>query len=113
MTNERLTVEVEPELGQRIEAAAAAKGETAKDFIERAILRELRQENGATQSGGEETHPPESGRAAVRVGGEWDDGEDEELYFPPKGVKPKGSENPIKPKGGGNPVSDAVIEDRR
>lgn len=38
---------------------------------------------------------------------------DEELYIPPKGVKPRGSANPIKPKGGGNPVSDAIIEDRR
>lgn len=80
----RLTVDVDADLRWRIEFAAEARDETVEEFLERAILREL--ENGDSEG---------------------------ELYIPPKGVKPRGSENPIKPKGGGNPVSDAVIEDRR
>ncbi len=80
----KLTVEVDADLKRRVEFAAVARDETVKDFLERAITREL--ENG--------------------------DSEDD-IYIPPKGVKPRGSANPIKPKGGGNPVSDAIIEDRR
>lgn len=110
MTDDRLTIEVEPELGRKITAAAASKDETVKDFIERAVRRELRQGNGAAQSDGEEPHPPESERATVRGEDEWDNGE--KLYIPPKYVKPKGSENPPRLERG-NTLSEAVIEDRR
>lgn len=83
MARVRLTVDVDPELRRRIKISAAARDETVKDFLERAILNEL--DNGNSE---------------------------DDLYVPPKYVKPRGSENPIKPKGGGNPMSDAVIEDR-
>lgn len=81
----KLTVEVDEDLIRKIEVAATSRDETVKDFLERAIMREL--ENG--------------------------DSEDD-LYIPPKGVKPTGLRfDAPRPKGGGNPVSDAVIEDRR
>ncbi len=86
----RLTVDVEAELRRRIRVVVASRDETIKDFLERAILREL--EEG-------------SGRG-------WIHDEDQEFY-PSEGGKPRGSKSPPRPKGGGNPVSDAVIEDRR
>lgn len=84
MARVRLSVDVDPELRRRIKISAAAREETVKDFLERAIMRELENGNG---------------------------GEIE--FYPSEGGKPTGSENPIKPIGGGNPVSEAVIEDRR
>lgn len=79
----RLTVDVDAELMRRVEFATVARDETVDEFLKRAVMREL--ENG--------------------------DGGDE-LYVPPKYVKPKGSENPPKLERG-NTLSEAVIEDRR
>ncbi len=84
MARVRLTVDVEPELRRRIKISAAARDETVKDFLERAIMREL------------------------------ENGDDEEEFYPSEGGKPTGLRfDAPRPKGGGNPVSDAVIEDRR
>ena len=41
MARTRLTVDVDPELRRRIRVAVASRDETIKDFLERAILREL------------------------------------------------------------------------
>jgi hypothetical protein len=86
MRKVKLTLEVEPELRRRIKLAATARDESLRQWVHRAILRELEAEGL--------------------------DGE-EEMILPPEGVKPRGSENSVRPKGGGNPVSEAVIEDRR
>lgn len=85
MARVRLSVDVDPELRRRIKMSAAARDETVKDFLERAIMREL-------ENGDEE---------------EWE-------IYPSEGGKPTGLRfDAPRPKGGGNPVSDAVIEDRR
>jgi hypothetical protein len=41
MARTRLTIDVDPELRRRIRIAVASRDETIKDFLERAILREL------------------------------------------------------------------------
>ena len=46
MTRVRLTVDVAPDLRRQIKIAAASRDETVKEWIERAILRELREEEG-------------------------------------------------------------------
>ncbi len=46
MARVRLTVDVAPDLRRRIKIAAASRDETVKEWIERAILRELREEEG-------------------------------------------------------------------
>lgn len=93
MAKVKLTLEVEPELRRRIKMSATAKDESLREWVHRAILRELEEEGRA-------------GEADWLGGGE-------ELTLPPEGVKPRGSRSPVKPRGGGNPVSEAVIEDRR
>ena len=45
MTRVRLTVDVAPDLRRRIRIAAS-RDETVKEWVERAILRELREEEG-------------------------------------------------------------------
>lgn len=80
----KLSVQVESGLRRRIKMSAAAKDESVKDWMHRAILRELEAE---------------------------EDGE-EEMILPPPGVKPRGLNDPPKPRGGGN-VSDTILEDRR
>ncbi len=90
MARVRLTVDVDPELRRRIKVAAASRDETIKDFLGRAILRELRQGNGA----------------ALRHD------EEEQEFYPSEGGKPQGSKNPPSPRSG-RTVADAVIEDRR
>ena len=52
MARVRLTVDVAPDLRRRIKIAAASRDETVKEWIERAILRELR------EGGGDEYVPP-------------------------------------------------------
>ncbi len=91
MTRVRLSVDVDPDLRRRIKISAAARDETVKDFLERAILRELRQGNGG---------------AARRHD------EEEQEFYPSKGGKPQGSKNPPSSRSG-RTVADAVIEDRR
>ena len=46
MTRVRLTVDVAPDLRRRVRIAAASRDETVKEWIERAILRELHVEEG-------------------------------------------------------------------
>lgn len=46
MERVRLTVDVAPDLRRRVRIAAASRDETVKEWIERAILRELRVEEG-------------------------------------------------------------------
>lgn len=41
MSRTRITVEVDPEARRRIRLAVAERDETIKQFVERAILREL------------------------------------------------------------------------
>lgn len=86
MAKVKLTLEVESELRRRIKLSATAKDESLREWVHRAILRELE---------------------AEELDGS------EEMVLPPVGVKPRGSRNPARPRGGGNPVSEAVIEDRR
>jgi len=85
----KLSLEVEPELRRRIKLSATARDESVREWVQRAILRELE----AQEPG--------------------DPGGEGEMILPPAGAKPRGSRNPARPKGGGNPVSEAVIEDRR
>jgi hypothetical protein len=82
----KLSLQVEPELRRRVKLSAAARDESVREWVQRAILRELEAEE---LEGGEE------------------------MILPPTGVKPRGSRSPARPKGGGNPVSEAVVEDRR
>lgn len=91
MAKVKLTLEVEAELRRRIKLSATARDESLREWVHRAILRELEAES----SGNGGTH------------------EEEQEYYPSEGGKPRGSKNPPRPKGGGNPVSEAVIEDRR
>lgn len=91
MTRVRLTVDVEPELRRRIKIAAASRDETVRDWIERAILRELGEGNG-------------EGRVY----------EEEPEFYPAEGPKPRGLPDGEAPKPrSGRSVADAVIEDRR
>ena len=91
MARVKLTLEVEAELRRRIKLSATAKDESLREWVHRAILRELEAEN--------------SGDGGAYEG--------EREYHPSRGGKPRGSEHPPRPRGGGNPVSEAVIEDRR
>jgi hypothetical protein len=91
MERVKLTLEVEPELRRRIKLSATARDESLREWVHRALLRELEEDSGVAG------HELLEGR----------------LTLPPTGAKPKGSDNPPKPRGGGNPVSEAVIEDRR
>jgi len=84
----KLSLEVEPELRRRIKLSATARDESVREWVRRALLRELEAE-------------------------ELGDPGEEEMILPPAGAKPRGSRNPARPRGGGNPVSEAVIEDRR
>jgi hypothetical protein len=86
MARTRLTVDVDPELRRRIRIAVASRDETIKDFLERAILRELADlELDAEQ----EYYPPEDPKPAAGVG---------------EGALESRSERT---------VAEAVIEDRR
>ncbi len=53
MSRTRVTVDLDPDLRRRLRIAVASNDETIKDFIERAILRELEAER--TQDNEEET----------------------------------------------------------
>jgi hypothetical protein len=66
MTRTRLTVDVDPELRRRIRVAVASRDETIKDFLERAILRELAD---LELDGKQEYYPPEGPRPAAGVQG--------------------------------------------
>jgi hypothetical protein len=61
----RLTVDVDPELRRRIRVAVASRDETIKDFLERAILRELED---LEFDGEREYYPPEDPKPATGVG---------------------------------------------
>ena len=92
MARVKLTLEVEAELRRRIKLSATARDESLREWVHRAILRELEAEG--------------SGNGGIY--------EQEQEYHPSTGGgKPRGSEHPPRPRGGGNPVSEAVIEDRR
>ncbi len=86
MARVKLTLEVEPELRRRIKLSAAARDESLREWVHRAILRELEAEG--------------SGNG------------EEQDYHPSRGGKPRGSEHPPRPRSG-RTVADAVIEDRR
>lgn len=90
MERVKLTLEVEPELRRRIKLSATARDGSLREWVHRALLRELEADSGA-------------GHELI----------EERLTLPPAGAKPKGSDNPPRPRGGGDPVSDTVIEDRR
>lgn len=91
MAKVKLTLEVEPELRRRIKISAASKDESLREWVHRAILRELEEER--------------LGEADELDGGE-------ELIMPPAGAKPVGRRVGA-PRVRGGTVSDAVIEDRR
>jgi hypothetical protein len=85
-----LTVDVEPKLRRRIKVAAASRDETIRDFLERAILRELEKDEG--------------GRTY----------DEEQEFYPAEGPKPQGLPEGEAPRArSGRSVADAVIEDRR
>lgn len=90
MTKVKLTLEVEPELRRRIKLSATARDESLREWVHRAILRELEAEG--------------SGNGGIH--------EEEQEYYPSRGGKPRGSEHPPRPRSGRS-VADAVIEDRR
>lgn len=91
MARVRLAVDVEPELRRRIKIAAALRDETVRDWIERAILRELEESIG-------------EGRVY----------EEEPEFYPAEGPKPRGLPDGKAPRPrSGKSVADAVIEDRR
>ena len=90
MDRVRLTVDVRPELRRRIKIAAATRDETVRDWIERAILRELEEGSGGQIY------------------------EEEPEVYPSEGPKPKGLPDGEAPRArSGRSVADAVIEDRR
>ncbi len=90
MAKVKLTLEVEPELRRRIKLSATARDESLREWVHRAILRELEAEG----SGNSGTY------------------EEEQEYYPSEGGKPRGSKRPPRPRSG-RTVADAVIEDRR
>jgi hypothetical protein len=65
MARTRLTVDVDPELRRRIRVAVASRDETIKDFLERAILRELAD---LELDGEQKYYPPKSPKSAAGVG---------------------------------------------
>ncbi len=88
MAKVRLTAEVEPELRQQVEIAAASVDKSVDEWLESAITREL---NGETR---------------VNYVG------DAKVTMSPPGVKPRGTKNPPRLKDGSS-LSDVVLEDRR
>ena len=92
MTRVKLTLEVEPELRRRIKLSATAKDESLREWVHRAILRELETEAGEARNEG-----------IIN---------EERGYYPSRGGKPRGSEHPPRPRSG-RTVAEAVIEDRR
>ena len=90
MAKVKLTLEVEAELRRRIKLSATAKDESLREWVHRAILRELEAEN--------------SGNGGAH--------EEEQEYYPSEGGKPTGLEDAPRPKSG-RTVAEAVIEDRR
>jgi hypothetical protein len=65
MARTRLTVDVDPELRRRIRVAVASRDETIKDFLERAILRELADLELDVR---QKYYPPEDPKPAAVVG---------------------------------------------
>ncbi|CAN5664839.1 hypothetical protein BH20ACT11_BH20ACT11_11090 [soil metagenome] len=92
MEKARLTVDVDPELRRRIRVAAAVRDESLKEWIERALLRELEEEAGSV------ARVPES--MEVRD------------YYAATGPKPGGGEGRRPQPKSGRSVSEAIIEDR-
>ncbi len=90
MAKVKLTLEVEAELRRRIKLSATAKDESLREWVHRAILRELEVEG----SGDGGTH------------------EEDQEYYPSEGPKPTGLEDAPRPRSG-RTVAEAVIEDRR
>jgi hypothetical protein len=90
MAKVKLTLEVEAELRRRIKMSATARDESLREWVHRAILRELEAEG----SGNGEPY-----------------GEEQE-YYPSEGPKPTGLEDAPRPRSG-RTVAEAVIEDRR
>jgi hypothetical protein len=88
MARTRLTIDVDPQLRRRIRIAVGSRDETIKDFLERAILREL---------------------------GDLDDLElgEEQAYHPPEGPKPADMYEGAPKLRSERTVAEAVIEDRR
>jgi hypothetical protein len=88
MARTRLTIDVDPELRRRIRVAVASRDETIKDFLERAILREL---------------------------GDLDDLEfgAEQAYYPPDDPKPADMYQGVPKLRSERTVAEAVIEDER
>jgi hypothetical protein len=64
MARTRLTVDVDPELRRRIRIAVASRDETIKDFLERAILRELGGIDDLELGAEQEHYPPEGPKPA-------------------------------------------------
>lgn len=91
MAKVKLTLEVEPELRRRIKMSATARDESLREWVHRAILRELEVEDSEAPNGGTQ---------------------EEQEYYPSRGGKPRGSEHPPRSRSG-RTVAEAVIEDRR
>jgi hypothetical protein len=62
MARTRLTVDVDPELRRRIRIAVASRDETIKDFLERAIRRELEDFHDLKLGAEQEHYPPEGAK---------------------------------------------------
>jgi hypothetical protein len=88
MARTRLTIDVDPELRRRIRIAVGSRDETIKDFLERAILREL---------------------------GDLDDLElgEEQAHYPPEGPKLADMYEGAPKVRSERTVAEAAIEDRR
>lgn len=93
MEKARLTVDVDPELRRRIRIAAAVRDESLKEWIERAVTKELEVEAG--------------NRGRVPESAEVQD------YYAATGPKPGGGEGRRPQPKSGRSVSDAILEDRR
>lgn len=93
MEKARLTVDVDPELRRRIRVAAAVRDESLKEWIERAVLRELEEEAGG--------------------GGRMPESAEVQDYYAATGPKPGGGEGRRPQPKSGRSVSDAILEDRR
>jgi hypothetical protein len=64
MARTRLTIDVDPELRRRIRIAVGSRDETIKDFLERAILRELEDLDDLELGAGQKYYPPEGSKPA-------------------------------------------------
>lgn len=91
MKKARLTVDVDPELRRRIRVAAAIRDESLKEWVERALLRELNEEA--------------SRRVPLNEG--------IPDYYPAVAAKPGGGEGRRPQPRSGRTVAEAIIEDRR